>query len=133
MINVLCCFVYAQYSEVGTLLRNLLTTFIDSKYAASTIREKAKGVARSSSWSSVRAQHLRHHPSCAVCNKTKSVHVHHEVPFNIDPSKELEPTNLITLCAKHHLTFGHLGYWKSYNVHVREDCYEWNRKYVHRP
>lgn len=93
---------------------------------------------RSPKWPSVRAKHLKAFPACAVCGCTKGVAVHHVEPFHIDPSKELDPDNLITLgeecpTGNHHLLFGHLGDWKSYNTDVRNDAATWRRKMQERP
>jgi hypothetical protein len=51
--------------------------------------------------------------------------VHHVVPFALDASKELEPTNLITLCAwlhQCHLKIGHGGEFDRFNPRVRMDA-----------
>lgn len=71
--------------------------------------------ARSSEWPKVRREHLKMFPKCAVCDGRSKVEVHHIVPFHVDRSLELNPSNLITLCEskKHgincHLFVGHLG------------------------
>lgn len=79
---------------------------------------------RSSRWPEVRARHLKQNPACAVCGTTKRVEAHHVIPVHIDPSRELDPRNLITLCRKltggHHLAFGHLGDWKLFNPCVAD-------------
>ena len=65
---------------------------------------------------------------CAVCSGTASLEVHHIVPFHIDATKELDPSNLITLCESKkngvncHLFFGHLGNYKRVNVQVVTAC-----------
>ena len=89
------------------------------------IREQiVKRITRSSGWRKVRNKHLLENPKCAACGKKRKsgMQVHHIVPFSVDPSLELVPSNLITLCDKHHLLFGHLQYWKSYNNNVINDC-----------
>lgn len=64
----------------------------------------------------------------------KGLHVHHIVPFHVDPSKELDPTNLITLCGKYcHYTIGHLMDYKSWNPNVIEDCKIYSEKIKTRP
>jgi 5-methylcytosine-specific restriction endonuclease McrA len=62
---------------------------------------------RSSRWPTVRKHYLAKHPTCAACGSRKDINVHHVVSFHTDPTKELDPTNLITLCRKHHLEIGH--------------------------
>jgi len=89
---------------------------------------------RSKDWSSVRKEHLINFPSCAACGKTTKLEVHHIKPYHIDPNLELDPDNLITLCADPcHLIFGHLKHWKSWNVDVKEDCEKYLFKLRHRP
>lgn len=94
---------------------------------------------RSSKWPSVRAEYLKTHNSCAVCNGTKSLEVHHIKPFHVKPELELDPTNFITLCEAGtngincHLLVGHLGNFKSVNLTVVEDAQTWNKKIAERP
>lgn len=95
------------------------------------------GARRSSQWPKVRLEHLKHNPTCAVCN-SDSVEVHHIKPFHNNPELELESSNLITLCdgiltKKHHLDFGHLGNFKSWNETVEEDAMHWKQKIANRP
>ena len=98
------------------------------------IREHiVKRVTRSPRWPKIRKAYLKLFPRCAVCGKKKGNQVHHFVPFHLNPALELVFSNLITLCPKHHLIFGHLGWWKSWNVTVVEDCKKWAVKYIHRP
>lgn len=65
------------------------------------------GSERSSHWPTVRKHYLQGHPACEACGSRSDINVHHVVSFHTDPSKELDPTNLITLCRKHHLEIGH--------------------------
>jgi 5-methylcytosine-specific restriction protein A len=92
---------------------------------------------RSGRWKTVRAEHLKDNPACAVCGSKKLLNVHHIVPFHIDPDKELDRTNLITLCESpsmnHHLMLGHLGNWSSWNVDVVADAAAWLNKITGRP
>jgi len=78
---------------------------------------------RSGSWSRVRKEHLAKHPTCEACGRSEKLEVHHVVPYRDRPELELEPDNLITLCADPcHLVHGHLMSWRRINPHVREDC-----------
>ena len=98
------------------------------------IREHVvKRLTRSSKWPAARKEHIKHHPKCEVCGNKRNRQVHHKQPFYLFPKQELNPRNLITLCNRHHLTFGHLQYWKSYNEHIVADCYEWQLKIQNRP
>jgi len=95
-----------------------------------------KSLTRSSGWRKVRKEHIKAHPECAACGRKNGLEVHHIVPFQLDPSLELEPSNLITLCdkaTKCHLSFGHLGDWKSYNDEVVGDSKWFRNKVDNRP
>lgn len=91
------------------------------------------GAERSSKWSTVRKNHLKYNPTCAVCNTTNDIDVHHCIPFHKKPELELEESNLITLCTPHHYLVGHLMNWKSFNAEVRMDAQMWNSKIKNRP
>lgn len=89
---------------------------------------------RSSKWPSVRQNHLKKEPCCKCCGSCIKPEVHHIVPVHIDPSKELDPDNLITLCDKYcHFIFGHLMNWKSYNMNIEKDCINFYIKIQKRP
>ena len=89
---------------------------------------------RSSKWKKVRAEHLKTHPSCAACGDTDSLEVHHIEPFSINPDRELDPTNLITLCSKScHFYIGHLKDYTSWNISVIEDSKVYFNKVSNRP
>jgi 5-methylcytosine-specific restriction protein A len=81
---------------------------------------------RSPQWRRVRQNHIAHFPSCAACGVTKNLEVHHVLPFHVFPEKELDPTNLLTLCEtpSHncHFLFGHCLHWQAYNPNVIEDA-----------
>lgn len=92
------------------------------------IKSKKPPVKRSGEWTRVRGEHLKSHPECAVCGETKKVEVHHIMPFSDDPSLELDPNNLITLCEVAsggiicHLCIGHCGNYRHYNPTVAKDA-----------
>ena len=81
---------------------------------------------RSPRWNRMRRIWLRHSPKCAACGGRLFHQVHHVVPFHIDPARELDVTNLITLCMRPsrscHLKIGHNGNWQSWNPNVRADA-----------
>src|SRR5438309_2101265 len=87
---------------------------------------------RSPHWPSVRAAHLRIHPTCAACGGTVSLEVHHIRPFHERPDLELDDANLLTLCEKPdrhcHLTFGHFFEWRRINPAAVLDSAWWLRK-----
>jgi 5-methylcytosine-specific restriction endonuclease McrA len=96
-------------------------------------RARQHGHERSPEWSSVQKEHRLREPACVACGyKGRWLQVHHIKPFHLYPQLELDPNNLITLCERprrnHHLLLGHLGAWKSYNEHVREDAKHFYRK-----
>lgn len=84
------------------------------------------GISRSKTWNAVKTSHLEKHPTCEACGSKEKLNVHHKIPFHLDPSREEDPTNLITLCEGEvvncHLLFGHGRDWKAYNPEVVSDC-----------
>jgi|10_taG_2_1085330.scaffolds.fasta_scaffold454321_1 5-methylcytosine-specific restriction endonuclease McrA len=91
------------------------------------IREHVvKPLTRSKGWRKVRANYIKKNPVCAACGKKKKLQVHHIQDFSTHPEIELDHSNLITLCANRgvncHLTFGHLGSWRSINPNVESDA-----------
>jgi len=93
-----------------------------------------KGKRRSRAWKTVRAHYLKANPKCAVCESTKSLEIHHILPFHIAPDKELDPANLMTLCENKkygincHLLIGHLGNYRRVNLQCQIDVVVWNMK-----
>lgn len=95
------------------------------------------GVPRSPQWPRVRNAYFTAHPACEfkgckthemkLGDPRRKFNVHHVEPFHINPAKELDPRNLITLCVSpenHHLYVGHLGDFQDVNPRVRRDCQE---------
>jgi hypothetical protein len=82
---------------------------------------------------------MAENPKCEVCGKTdrRVLAVHHKKPFHLFPHLELDPTNLVTLCESAgmhcHITFGHLGNFKSYNRDIGSDLDAWKVKIENRP
>jgi hypothetical protein len=77
---------------------------------------------RSGRWPSVRKAYLAQHPTCEACGASGLMHVHHVLPVHLYPDRELDLDNLITLCQRCHFELGHLGNYRSFNPHVREDA-----------
>lgn len=100
-------------------------------------QDRTFGAIRSPKWDSVRKAHLKRKPWCIVCTTKGSflnrIEVHHVKPFHLHPELELVDDNLISLCRDHHLLFGHLLNWKSYNPKVEEDAVNWSIKIKTRP
>lgn len=108
------------------ILKNLLSKFINqfSNFDAN----------RSKEWSKVRKQHLENYPECQCCGRKDDLDVHHIVPVHVNPSLELNDSNLITLCSKYcHFSIGHLMDWKSWNEDVVLDAAKLNKKIKNRP
>ena len=83
---------------------------------------------RSGQWRALRDEHLRQNPECAVCGRSFEVVVHHVIPVSFDPEKELDPKNLLTLCAAPcHLMFGHFFNYHCYNKDVRKMAAEFKK------
>jgi hypothetical protein len=64
------------------------------------------------------------HPRCAVCGAKSCISngnrndVHHKLPVSYRPDLAATPSNLITLCRRHHFWIGHAGSWRSYNTNL---------------
>lgn len=62
---------------------------------------------------------------CEACGSDSHLQVHHRIPFHVDSSLELNPSNLIVLCMSTgfecHLRVGHGKSWKTYNPNVDWD------------
>ena len=82
------------------------------------------GMKRSDKWHTIRKHHIEKEGWCKYCGGTTHLEVHHIEPFHLNPDKELDDTNLITLCEDIgkdcHLKVGHLGNWKNFNPNVRK-------------
>jgi hypothetical protein len=89
---------------------------------------------RSKDWPALRQKHLSEQPCCAACGSCLKPEVHHIVPVHLDPSRELDPDNLITLCDKYcHFVFGHLMNYRSWNIDIIKDAKVYNDKLKNRP
>lgn len=91
------------------------------------LRDVGTDAKRSDKWPTVEKHFREGHPTCAACGGKDRLNVHHCMPFHLDPAKELDPTNLITLCMgdkECHLHIGHGGSFKQYNPNVRSDAAE---------
>lgn len=88
---------------------------------------------RSNDWNKTRKEFLKNNNSCRACGKNTDLQVHHIEPFHINPNRELDTTNLITLCSNCHLVFGHLMDWKSWNTDVITDSANYLNKIKNRP
>ena len=90
------------------------------------------GAARSSAWDTTRTKFKKLNPLCEVCGN-KNPEIHHVVPYNVDPSKENDFSNLISLCRDHHFFVAHLMSWRSWNENVKIDSETWKQKILRRP
>ena len=109
-------------------LFNAFTKHLRNRYFKS--EPLVVGAIRSSKWPTVRKHHLEKFPCCAACGNSnlKDLEVHHIIPFSVDATKELDPSNLITLCEasskcglKCHFFVGHKKSWVDFNENVRQD------------
>jgi len=94
------------------------------------IRRQADNLfGRSGAWPRVRREHLAREPACYACGRSKQLEVHHVVPYHEDPERELDPSNLVTLCADPcHFVHGHLMNWKHSNPDVLRDASAYRMK-----
>ncbi len=89
---------------------------------------------RSNKWKKVREDHIKKQPFCQACGRNTNLEVHHIEPVSINPDRELDPENLITLCSKYcHLVFGHFMDYNSWNPNVKEDCGVYYNKVLNKP
>lgn len=88
---------------------------------------------RSPKWPALRRKHLKVEPRCVVCGTDDDLDVHHVEPVSRRPDRELDASNLMTMCTRCHLLFGHLGSWQSWNCLVEMDVSMWSRKIKERP
>ena len=98
---------------------------------------KTLGAVRSSEWRRIRNEFLQEYPECFVCKRKENLIVHHQKPFHLFKELELEKSNLVSLCESAgmncHITYGHLGNFKSYNPEVKNDLLIWRKKVEERP
>ena len=86
------------------------------------------GAPRSGQWPRVRREHLARQPVCQACGRSKALEVHHIQPLH-EGGQELDPSNLITLCADPcHIVHGHLMSWMRTNPDVVADCQRYRVK-----
>lgn len=96
--------------------------------------KKIRFAVRSPRWADVRKNFLKENPTCIACGRSKKLEVHHKKPVHLSPELELDPSNLVTLCADPcHFLFGHLMNFKSYNKDVIEDSAVYLNKVKNRP
>ena len=82
----------------------------------------AAGVPRSSGWGPWVKAFLRG-KSCIACGQREGLTGHHVVPYHLDPSREMDPKNVVPMCADRcHLVHGHFNDYSLANPTVREDC-----------
>jgi hypothetical protein len=79
---------------------------------------------RSPKWPAVSRAYLAKHPTCAATGTREGVVAHHIVPVSVDPARELDSNNLLTLSQTNgsHLCLGHYGNYRRYNRKVRQDA-----------
>ncbi|NDD52518.1 HNH endonuclease [bacterium] len=107
-------------------LWNCLPVWLRPRYVLA-VRERA------SQWRKLRAAHLLKEPECVACGRDKELDVHHIVPVSADPTQELNPDNLITLCSDPcHIVFGHFFSYRCYNKDVRSMATAYRAAMTHR-
>lgn len=87
-------------------------------------RERKKSRERSTRWPAARRKHIKAFPECAACGSRVGLQAHHVAPFHLAPERELDPTNLLTLCEsvgglECHEFFGHGANFRAYVPDVR--------------
>lgn len=85
-------------------------------------------IVRAKGWSALRRKWVKANPTCAACGKSVNLAVHHIIPLHTDRTRELDETNLITLCENTtsmfcHYSVGHLAInWYKYDPNVVADA-----------
>lgn len=98
------------------------------------LSKKLRYAVRSPEWPQVRKEHIKNNPYCAACGRKESLEVHHIEPVHINPDRELDRSNLITLCDKYcHFALGHLMDYKSWNKDICNDAQVYFSKVKKRP
>ena len=74
--------------------------------AYDAMRGSARQRGYDTAWDRLREAHLSDHPLCAHCLEEEIVEVaddvDHIVPISVAPGRRLDPTNLQSLCRRHH-------------------------------
>lgn len=110
----------------GLPLRNWLDAWRTRLVAWRPFAPLAGNVPRSEEWWELRRAHVKRHPDCEACGWWGwRIHVHHVVPVHLAPERELDPSNLFTLCKWCHAALGHPGPngtadWMCWVPNVRE-------------
>ena len=93
------------------------------------------GGLRSSGWSQFRKENIG--KECRACGQPgkllSPLELHHCEPFSKNPARELDKTNIITLCRTCHFLLAHLKNFKSYNINIKEDAKALRDKINSRP
>jgi len=90
----------------------------------SIIRDLKTGTVgkRSSHWRGFSKEVKKEVGHCEACDSKWFLALHHILPFHLHPELELDRNNCIVLCRKCQFIFGHLRYWKSWNISIRRDA-----------
>src|SRR5688572_27342243 len=90
------------------------------------------GQPRNSKWDRFRDKLVQAHPYCSVCNTKENLQAHHKKPYHLFRELELVESNIVILCIRCHLLFGHLLDWTAWNPNIDEDIERWHVKIVNR-
>ena len=98
-----------------------------------SLRDVGTGKKRSGEWPRVEKDFLSKHQECEACGGKDRLNVHHVMPFHVEPSLDLDESNLITLCMglnECHLRIGHSGDFSWWDPDVRKICHELQNKKI---
>lgn len=92
--------------------------------ARGAVHHLASAQLRSPKWRAFERAWLEEHPTCIACGGKRLLQVHHCIPFEHEPSLELDVHNVETLCMGRgcHLLIGHGDCFRDYFPRVREIC-----------
>lgn len=97
------------------------------EYVADKAKGKPEGL-RSSEWPKTeKAVKTRDGNRCQFTGLTTNLEVHHMEPFHINPARENDMDNCITLTKWAHFILGHMGNWKLFNPFVKLICEKYGK------
>lgn len=77
---------------------------------------KTFGATRAKGWRRFREANIENY--CRYCDSFVLLELHHIIPFNVAPEKELDKDNVVTLCRWCHFKLGHFCDWWSWNENI---------------
>lgn len=125
---------YCPDGEMVNLLvrKDFVTAFVRADVFGVAVRDevveaaadavKCFGARRSYGWTKLEHRVLAARPECDWCGKKATVG-HHVVPFHVDPSRELDESNIGSCCDTCHAVLAHFVYrWDLYDEYYWDNA-----------